>query len=400
MQQPAPRRADQHQNPLPASISDKCRFWSFVSILLIVFLHSYNLQQRFLQPWTTVQEKLTPTSFTEYFVANGLLRFLIPILFAISGFLYALHDPTPNSQRFQRRLRSLLLPYLVWSTLTMTMTYMMELFPYGRQIVFTSGIAYIDQHRRLLHDYHWNELLRSWLFSTISYQLWFLRVLLVYNLAYPLLRWFITNKSRIVRWLFWGLITIGWLYNFESVFVEGEGLLFFSLGIWIQKTAVNLEVSTRRRRMGWAAGALCIMAAAVITWLAFKGQALMGYNVYPLITLIHKLTVASGLIAAWSGLDELARYCMRHRSFALLSVFSFFVYAFHTPWVGYAINPALALLHPLPAFRLLAFILLPLTVIVIGICLGIACRRITPGLYRLLSGGRGLTTPLPAHTPQ
>src|ERR1700743_3657531 len=152
--------------PLPQSISDKFRWWVFVSIALIVFLHAYNLQQRFLQPWTTVGEPLTPTAFTEYFLAGAFLRFLIPVLFAISGYLYALHDPAPNraasngaasnGARVRRRIRTLLLPYFIWSTIAMAFTYVMELFPSTRNLVFTSGIAYIDPHRRLLHDYRWN----------------------------------------------------------------------------------------------------------------------------------------------------------------------------------------------------------------------------------------------------
>jgi fucose 4-O-acetylase-like acetyltransferase len=372
---------------LPEALSDKFRWCVFVSVVLIVFLHGYNLEQRFLQPWTTVQERLTPTSFTEYFMANGVLRFLIPMLFAISGFLYALHDSGPTGRRVRRRIRTLLLPYLVWSTVAMTMTYILEIFPYTRNIVFTSGIAHLDAHRWLLHDYRWYELLRSWLLSTIAYQLWFLRVLFFYNLAYPVLRWCIGH--RVIKWAFWVVVIFLWLGSLGWVFVEGEGLLFFSLGIWLQKNNVNIASAacSRRNTLVWAA--LFLASAAAETWLAFKGQALLGNRVFASILLLHKLTVISGLIACWFGLDGLIRWCMRNKIFVWLSAFSFFIYVFHTPLVGYAINPVLSWLGPLAASRLLAFLFLPLAVITFSIAVGAAFRRMAPGSYRLLTGGRG-----------
>jgi hypothetical protein len=46
--------------------------------------------------------------------------------------------------------------------------------------------------------------------------------------------------------------------------------------------------------------------------------------------------------------------------------------------------------QPLPAARLLAFFLLPLAVIALCVATGAALRRFTPGLYGLLTGGRGM----------
>jgi hypothetical protein len=79
-------------------VSKKFRFWSFVSMVLLVFVHGYNLDIRYMQPWTIPGEPLNITSFTEYFLANGIFRFRIPMLFIISGYLYALHDQKPYKQ--------------------------------------------------------------------------------------------------------------------------------------------------------------------------------------------------------------------------------------------------------------------------------------------------------------
>jgi hypothetical protein len=41
----------------------------------------------------------------------------------------------------------------------------------------------LSNNRILLHDYKWYELILRWIFVPVSYQLWFLRVLFIYNLA-------------------------------------------------------------------------------------------------------------------------------------------------------------------------------------------------------------------------
>jgi hypothetical protein len=268
------------------------------------------------------------------------------------------------------------------------MTYILELFPVTRNLVFSSGIAYIDDKRRLLHDYHWNELLRSWLLSTIAYQLWFLRVLFFYNLIYPALRWCVLN--RFAKWPFWLVVAILWVGTVENILVDGEGLLFFSLGIWIQKTNFPLETTVHHRRNALVWGILFLAFAAVTTGLAFVGQASLGNRVFLIIALLHKFTVASGLLAAWFGSDRLIRWCMAKKRFTRLSVFSFFIYVFHTPLAAYAINPMLSWLHPLPAYRLLVFILVPLSVLTCCIGLASLFQRIAPGVCGAVTGGRGI----------
>lgn len=37
---------------LPKFDSDTCRFRAFLSTVLLVFVHGYNVEPRYLQPWT------------------------------------------------------------------------------------------------------------------------------------------------------------------------------------------------------------------------------------------------------------------------------------------------------------------------------------------------------------
>jgi fucose 4-O-acetylase-like acetyltransferase len=356
-------------------------------MFLLVFVHGYNLDIRYLQPWTTPGEPLTFTTFTQYFLANGIFRFRIPMLFIISGFLYALHDNRPYKQRTTKRLRTLLLPYLIWSAIGFGFTYLLELFPYTKAIVEISNIVRIDDQRALLHDYHWYEMLGRWIIIPVPYQLWFIRVLLIYNVAYPAIRWCINHT--VGKWIFFGIASLMWLGTMGFVFFEGEGLLFFSLGIWMQKT--NFDIDRPKRwlnPMFWSI--VFIGLSALKSLLAFKGESMMGEAVFPVITLMHKVVVFSGLVTAWYGCNGQVNWCMNRKWFVWLSAFSFMIYVMHAPLVAYATDAVFAFVHQVPYYRMLTYVFLPLTIIGFTIIIGSLLRRFLPNVYGLLTGGRGL----------
>jgi len=368
-------------------VSSKFRFWSFISMVLLVFVHGYNMQERYLQPWTIPGEPFSISGFIEYFLANGIFRFRIPMLFIISGYLFAMHDDRPYKSRARKRFRTLFLPYLIWSALGLVFTFGLEMFPWSRALVSGSHVVQIDNTRMLLHDYKLYEMLVRWILLPVPYQLWFIRVLFIYNLAYPGIRWCVMNRTG--RWIFFAFASLLWLATINVGIIEGEGLLFFSLGIWMQKNSFNIESpSSWLKPSLW--GLLFVSIAFLKTFLAWKGQQFLGGAAFPVLTLIHKVVVLSGLIACWYGLDPIVKWFMKRPWFTWLSAFAFIIYAMHTPLVAYAITPFLSLLEPMPAFHLAAFILLPL--IVIGFCIitGFLLRILVPKIYGALTGGRGM----------
>jgi len=367
--------------------SSKFRFWSFIAMFLLVFVHGYNMQERYLQPWTVPGEPLSVTGFVEYFLSNGIFRFRIPMLFIISGYLFAMHDDRPYKSRAGKRFRTLFIPYLIWSALGFAFTYGLEMFAFSRELVASSHVVQIDNTRMLLHDYKWYEMLFRWLFLPVPYQLWFIRVLFIYNLAYPAIRWSVMHKT--VRWIFFSVAFLMWLGTMGFVIIEGEGLLFFSLGVWIRKYNFNIE-----KPAGWLNpliwGVLFISVAIIKTFLALTAAPYLGQAIFTILILLHKIMVLSGLIACWYGLDPLVSRCMKYKWFVWLSAFSFMIYAMHTPLVAYCINPVIALLDPLPASGLLTFFILPTIIIAFCISTGFLLRTIVPKVYGILTGGRGM----------
>lgn len=369
---------------LSAFNSQKFRFWAFVSMFLLVFVHAYNLNISYLQPWTMPGEPMTVTAFTEYWLANGIFRFRIPMLFIISGYLYAMSDHKPYKQRTGKRVRTLLYPYLIWSAVGLLLTYVLELFPYSSNVVAETHMMQLDENRNLLHQYHWYEVLARWIFFPVSYQLWFIRVLLIYNLAYPLLRWCVTH--HIGKWIFFSIAALLWLSTSGFVLIEGEGLLFFSLGIWMQKTNYNIDVPDKWLNLKCWLPVLLILSAGK-TWLAFQGHF---QGIGQLITIMHKGVVLSGLICAWFGCNALVKWCMNKKWFTWLSAFSFMIYVLHAPLVVYATKAIFMQFGHWYACRIITFITLPLFLIAVAVIFGALLRRLLPKVYSFVTGGRGM----------
>lgn len=364
--------------------SQKFRFWSFVSMFLLVFVHAYNLNQSYLQPWTMPGEPLTATAFTEYLLANGIFRFRIPMLFIISGYLFALGDYKTYKERAGKRARTLLYPYLIWSAVGLLLTFVIEFFPYGRHVIAETHMMELDESRALLHQYYWYEVLAKWILFPASYQLWFLRVLLIYNLAYPLLRWCVTN--RIVKWIFFSIAALLWIANAGFVLVEGEGLLFFSLGIWMQKTNFNIDKPNKWLQPGfWFV--VFVLVSIGKTILAFSKPF---DSIEPVLMLMHKLVAFSGLIFAWYGCNILVRWCMSKSWFTWLTAFSFMIYVLHAPLVVYATKVIFMQINGCYGYRVLTFIALPLCLVCLSILTGILLRKMLPKVYSFVTGGRGL----------
>jgi len=193
---------------------------------------------------------------------------------------------------------------------------------------------------------------------------------------------------RIGRPIFFSVAFFMWLSTMGFGLFEGEGLLFFSLGVWIQKT--NFDIDSQK---GWLNpiwwGLIFVLFAATKTVLAFNGLPLLGNAVFPIITIMHKLVVVSGLIACWFGLNSMVKWFMNQNWFVKLSSFSFIIYALHAPIVALAIDSALKFVNAPHGNHLIVYIGLPLVIIAFCIGVGWTLRTIMPKFYGLLTGGRG-----------
>lgn len=385
--------------PLDPFLSQKLRFWSLLAMVLLIYVHGYSLHPRQLDPWTVVQEPLTPGTFFQYFISNGLVRFRIPILFAISGYLFARAEGrASHGTRVRKRLRTLGLPYLLWSAIWIGIGWALEQVPLTRWAVVHAEISPFWP-RQLLSQLTPGEWVPRWLISPMPFQLWFLRNLLVLNIAYPLLRTAVLRGPK----LYFGIVAVIWFFGIDpsallimaltGVYFSlagGEGLLFFALGSWLALTGRNVLTPPRWLRLPVVA-TLWVGAAAGLTVLAFTLPAPRGPSPGVLTMLaLYRLSEVAGILTAWFGLDWLVRRAMARRWFQWLTGFSFMIYVLHVPTINYANELAFRFGRGVPHIVLLTYALLPLLIVAGAVLVGATLRRLVPGLYGVLTGGRGL----------
>jgi len=371
------------QPTINIALSRKLKFFSFVSMLLLVFVHGYNLNNRYMQPFTTVQEPMTVTAYIEYFFANGIFRFRIPMLFAISGYLFALNDRGAFGKRIGKRFKTLLVPYFIWSGIGLLIAVALYHWSFTKDAVSNAHLQPIfgknfDQYKGM--DWFW-----AYIWPT-SFQLWFLRCLFFYNLLYPVLKWGLQKAPAVLFTLF----TLLWLSMFGILLIEGEGLLSFTLGVWLCQRNKNVEQYPKWFSLHLFA--IGFVGLAVFkTVLAFKGDSFLNpvFNSM-LMILLHKAVIASGLLVAWFGLDRVVQWCMNQKRFVQASQFSFMIYALHVPLITYFIDPGFSLTNSLPNYRFINWIGLSLLTIAFCILVGWLLRSVLPKLYAVLTGNRGL----------
>ena len=363
-------------------LSQKLRFYSFLCISLLLFVHGYNLQETYLQPYSLVNEPTTFTTFFEYYVANGLLRFRIPLLFIISGYIFSLQDTRPYWGRIGKRFNTLMIPFFIWSAMGLLMTFIWQQFPVTARAVLESQLDQFNDNRPY-SAFGVIDILKRWLLAPVSFQLWFIRSLFFYNMLYPLL------KKAVLKFpLPWFVILfILTILKFGILFFEAQGMLFFSLGIWISKSHFPVE-----RKPVWVSTTLCWLIFAglsfIKTWMAFEFDE---YNFTTILTMstLHYISITSGIIAVWYSGDKMVAWCMSKKWFTWIASFSFIIYALHVPLLPYLTRIFYIYLQGFTYYRLFTFLVVPLIILLICIAVGAIWRKVWPSGYRVATGGRG-----------
>lgn len=365
---------------LNPSLSLKLRRLSIIGMLSVVYVHAFNFDDRYLWAGRPFFEEMDFWNFTQVFITNGLLRFGIPLFFFRSGMLMVETETryTPLA-RLKKRSLTLLLPYFAWGFLGIALTWCLEINPEWARFPDFAHLRPFDNLP--VHEWspaQWRDAL---LFHPVSFQLWFLRSLFVYSALYPLLR--IGMKK--IPWVLLSVFGIAWLLSIQQWFLEGEGLLFFSLGIWMASGGFDPEKVKNhllRYRYFWFLPVLLLGK----TWLGFEAN----WERNDLITMgyfAHKLCQPLLMAAVWFGYDAtLAKW----KTIPLdgLSKYNFFVYGLHVPLVYYANDFFMELLGTSSGMRFAIFLLLPLMISMLAIVLGWLLEKGFRPLFWVLTGGR------------
>ncbi len=372
--------------PISPFLSAKLRALMWLAVVAVVFVHAYNLGSRVLAGENAgdVPGAAGAVGFVEYLVSQTLTRWPAALFFAISGFLF-FRNLTPGIaqylEKWRRRGRTLVLPYLLWSVWGLLVYLLLHVLPGSSRYVSHGAIDAMDAatvvDRLLLHP--------------VAYPLWFLQALVVCLVLAPLIAWLV----RVVSWAALVPFAVPWLMDVDvglGDYVQFKALLFFTLGAAIAThlrqgkavPATGADGPATSAALGRWLLPLFVVACVVFT------ATLRGDESWA-VGLVHKLLMCLAVAALWFGYDAYLSGLARRRWVTATAAFTFFVFAAHEPPL--MIFKRL-LLHAgggpaaSDAVVLAAYFVAPVATIALCLCAGWALRRWARPVYAVLTGGR------------
>lgn len=354
-------------------LSLKIKFVSFFSSIMVVFLHSFNLESNVGKDFLNFSYGYS--FFIQKLISNGITRTAVPIFFTISGFLF-FYNFQPNKigflLKFKKRSKNLLFPYLLWSSWGILFFFLIQLFPQSKPFF----------NNELILNYSLAKFFNTLFLKPINYQLWFIRDLIVLVILSPLV-YLAIRYLKLIPVLFF---LIAWIVEnqFNFIILSNEAIFFFFLGAFFGIKNFNFLIHRRTSRYYLLFLILWILILIFKTMLDYKD-----YNNILLITFIHKVSIISGMISIWITYDILiAKNSFVEEHFYKIISFSFFIYTFHEPVLTIIKKSLFFVLGSSEFISLIVYFLAPVITIFISIYVGSFTKKITPKFYELITGGR------------
>ena len=217
-----------------ARLSDVITWLRFPLIFLIILLHCYSVQ-RLEGSHETFFKVLYP--FSLWLGETG-----VPGFFFISGFLFFLSKKT-YYQKLQARFHTLLIPYLLWNLILLTLYLVAWAVGFPQEINGRSITGYtIIDYVRLFWD---RGSFDDGNFVPLLCPLWYIRNLLIMSILSPILYYII----RYAREVFLLATTFWWLISYHNAFIP-QTILFFSLGAYFSIFNINpLQMVQKQKRL-------------------------------------------------------------------------------------------------------------------------------------------------------
>lgn len=351
-------------------LSIKLKIISFFSIVMVVYLHSYNLVINLNSETFYVNQVYS--IFIQNFISQGITRVAVPLFFLISGYLFFINfnqNRFDFLNKFKKRIKTLFIPYLFWSIFSLILFLILESIP-QLAILFTN---------KSIIDYTLSEFICSFITNPIPYQLWFLRDLMILVVLSPVLFYSLKKFRYFTIFVF----MVGWFLDFNFIFFSNESLLFFAFGVFIsihKKQILEIKFSKKE-----------LIYTLVWIVILFYKNTLIHYSKdnVTLLFFLHKISVLIGIFALWSLYDVIFinRDLTKSKLF-YFSKYSFFIFVFHEPMLSVLKKILFYLSNKNEYMSILIYIIAPLITIIVSLFTGYFLKHFVPKFYSFITGGR------------
>lgn len=355
-------------------VSRKIKIISFIAILFVLFQHAINFTG-YIEPSSTFVTQRSFHAVFQYVVGYGFARIAVALFFLLSGFLFFRNFTIQMYlSKVRSRVTSLLIPYVVWSTLGLVLVYLLQTIPVGTDyfsVLFTGRVV----GQPFLY------YVQSILNHGVSFQLWFLVDLMLYTLLAPL--FYIVLKSSSVLFLI--PITVLWLLQIPLPPIFSflyRGGLFYLIGAYIALFSVYIPKEKTKH----------LALLSLISWMTILViKTCIAFGVFPSqwlsLVQIDNMAIVMGIATVWFGYDVVSQSSLMKLLF-LGTPFTFFIYVAHEPLLEIIKRIGVDVLGRSDAsFAVLYVGTIGMTLLLTLGC-GYVLRIYAPSLYRFLVGGR------------
>lgn len=350
-------------------------FLRFPLIALVVMIHTDLTDVYF-----NGEQIVDPEAYPAYHIFRNflqeVLRMVVPVFFMVSGYLFCPADAQLSGGAYlgklRSRVRSLLVPYLLWITIVLAVNALGPLL-----------LPSLASGRHGPYELTLAAIVRDYWVHPACIQFWFLRDLMVVCvLSVPLL-WLVRRLGL------WWLAVLAALYIAEEAmghpFPAGMGpcaMLFFSAGAWY-KMRVHPRVGEKpdsfpfrlSRTSLWGLGSAYLAVVGVATWLHGEVLAVSRLSVLLGLPLVLWLCGRLALDKGWK-VPEVA------------AAATFFVYGSHMFLLAFSERMIVRALPKHDIVFALAYVAVPAIVVVLCVCASGLMRRLLPRTWSLLTGNR------------
>lgn len=345
-------------------LSKKLKTLSFIAMIMVVFIHSYNYSLYLKSDF-----KINPIYLAiEDFISFHLCRIAVPGFFMLSAYLLLFEYQLTVASYFKKikkRFQSLVIPYLLWCSLWAAVFIVISYIPQLK--------AYINNPIGLTSSF--GHLLLSVYMHPVCYQFWFIRDLIVLIGISPVL-YYLIQKT--------GIIVIGFAYlyllfsPFELEVLHNSSLLYFLIGMAIHLHKIS-------------AIPFILKSNTIVLGLLWLGISyLPKFPIYPCapIDFAAPIAILTGVVFVWKVYDCCKKDTFLFKHIEKNASYSFFLFGIHEPLLISLKKIGFALIGFSNEARLLVYFVLPFLVYCIAINTAVYCSLKFNPLYKLFVGGR------------
>ena len=335
---------------------------SFVLVIMMLYVHGiFNEAEQFRMSFV-VKSIISRLSY----------RVINPTYFSISGFLffYGLNTVADCLPKMKRRIRTVLIPFILWNVIVVLESLLLFQIPFTREF-FNFNV--LDQYNNPTAGLY-NLLIRP-----AGFHLWFLRDLIAYIVISPLI-YFLIKRFGWYVFLFLLILTPPFMQVFGLGHLE---IAFFALGGTI---ALKSDLQSVKAMLSKP---IVAISAAVYLGLSFTWDFFLT-NQFRGEEYLSILFSACGMITVWRGYDGLSHITNLENNHILqtLTNYSFFIYLFHEPVLFVIMQFGTSLLGVNSWSLSFLYIINPILVIILAIIVAKIIKSIVPSFYSVLTGGR------------